>query len=125
MSRNNMLVWKFWEIKTKDEAYSVIKQTAYMFYFVAGLMVLLAFLLDMLNLIDAFVFAILATFLLILKSRVVAIILALLSGAMLVTTFLTKLGVMGTGGENIFLAMIVAYIAVAGVYAAFKFQKLK
>lgn len=120
-----MLVWKFWEIKTKEEAHSVIKSTAYIFYFVAAITLILVFLVSPSAIIDVFLFALFATLLLVFKSRVAAVILAILSVVSLVTTILTKAGIIEAGGKNVFLAIIVAYAGIAAVYATFKLKKLK
>ena len=121
--RKKQLNFQFWKVENKEEALYVIKQCSYGFLFVAGLNIILGFLISMATIIDGAIYLILGLLLLFLKSRVVSILLLLISGAGIVFTFLNKIGV-SEGGSNVFLAIIVFYFAIASVFMTFKYRKL-
>lgn len=122
--RKKQLNFKFWKVENQEEALYVIKQCSYGFLFVAGLNIILGLLVSIATIIDGMIYLILGLLLLFLKSRVVSILLLLISGAGIVITFLNKIGVT-YGGSNVFLALIVFYFAIASVYTTFKYHKLE
>lgn len=122
--RKKQLNFQFWKVENKEEASYFIKQSSYGFLFVAGLNILLGFLINIATLIDGVIYLILGLLLLFLKSRVVSILLLLVSGGGIVVTFLNKIGVT-YGGRNVLLAIIVFYFAVASVYTTFKYHKFR
>lgn len=121
--RKKLLNLQFWKVENKEEALYLIKQCSYGFLFVAGLNILLGFIMGMATIMDGIIYLILGLLLLFLKSRVVSILLLLISGAGIVATFLNMVGV-SYGGSNIFLALIVFYVAIVSVYTTFKYHKL-
>ena len=126
--RKKQLDFQFWKVENREEALYVIKQCSYVFLFVAGLNVaglniLLGFLISTAAIIDGVIYLVLGLLLLFLRSRVASILLFLISGAGIVVTFLNKIGVI-YGGSNISLAIIVFYSAIASVYTTFKYHKL-
>ncbi|MFH1182344.1 MAG: hypothetical protein V1702_05270 [Candidatus Woesearchaeota archaeon] len=122
--RKKELTYKFWKVQNKEEAEYVIKQCSYGFLFVAGLNIVIGFLISAATILDGVIYLVLGLLLLFLKSRIVAILLLLVSGVGIVSTFLNSIGIT-YGGSNIFLAVIIAYFAVASVYVTFKYHKLK
>lgn len=131
-NKNQALNWQFWKIGNKEQAEYVIKQSSYGFL-VAGILnfvtvaVLyfgLGFKIGLASMIDGVIYLVLALLLLKLKSRVVAVILLLISGIGVVATFLNQIGVT-VGGRNVILAVVIFYFAIASVYATFKYPKLK
>ena len=121
--RKKQLNTQFWKIENKEEALYVIKQCSYGFLFVAGLNILLGFFISIETIIDGIIYLILGLLLLFLKSRVVSILLLIISGAGIFVTFLNKLGIT-YGGGNVFLAILIFYFAIASVYTTFKYHKL-
>ena len=122
--RKKQLNFQFWKVENKEEALYVIKQCSYGFLFVAALNILLGFLISMATIIDGVIYLVFGLLLLFFKSRVISILLLLISGAGIVVTFLNKMGVT-SGGSNVFLAIIVFYFAIASVYITFKYHKLR
>lgn len=117
--------FQFWRVDTKEEAVYVIKQCSYVFLFVAGLNILLGFIIGIAGLIiDGGIFFVLGFLLLFLKSRIMAVLLLLFSGAGVVYAFLSKIGVT-YGGSNILPAAIVFWFAIASVYVTFRYRKLE
>jgi len=121
--RKKELNFKFWEVKNKEEARYVIKQCSYAFLFVAGLDILLGTLIDFTAIIDGIVYLILGLLLFRFNSRVVSILLLLISGLSVASTFLNAAGIT-YGGRNMLLAILVFYCAIAAVYTTFKYRKL-
>jgi len=110
----------FKAIENKDEALKTIKSAAYGFLFIAILQGAIAFFLAPILFFDAILFLLLALLLMWLKSRVVAILLLLLSTGIVIMTVLTKSGMVEAGGTNIFLALMIFWIAIKSVEATFK-----
>ncbi|MBS3122021.1 hypothetical protein J4434_04010 [Candidatus Woesearchaeota archaeon] len=121
--RKKQLNFQFWKVENKEEALYVIKQCSYGFLFVAALNILLGFLISMATIIDGVIYLVFGLLLLFFKSRVISILLLLISGAGIVVTFLNKIGVT-YGGSNVFLTIIVFYFAIASVYTTFKYHKI-
>ncbi len=122
--RKRELNFKFWEIKNKEEALYIIKQFSYCFIFVGALFTILGFFVNLGAIIDGVIFLILGLLLFFLKSRIVAILLLLNSGAGIIITFMNIIG-SSSGGTNIFLSIIILYISIATVYSTFKYHKFK
>jgi hypothetical protein len=110
----------FAKIASRDDALSVVKQSAYGFWVVAAIQGGLGVFIAPSMLFDAACYAVLAAVLLRWRSRVAAILLLLLSGTALTVTVLNKMGVMQQGGTNIILAVIIAYTAIRAVEATLK-----
>ena len=75
-------------------------------------------------LIDACIYGVLALLLRFLQSRIAACILVLIASVGVVTTVLSSFGIAHLGGTNILLAVIVLWVAIQGVRAAFAFHNL-
>ena len=110
----------FTKIKNKDDALKIIKDSSIVFFFVAALQAGLGFFIAPSLIIDGILYAILAAILLKWKSRIAAVFLLLLGSAALVMTVLNKIGVTAEGGNNIILAIIIFWVAIRAVEAAFK-----
>jgi cobalamin synthase len=110
----------FAKITNKDKALKIIKDSSIGFFFVAALQAMLGFFIAPSLIIDGILYAVLAAILLKWKSRVAAVFLLLLCGAALVMTVLNKAGEAAKGGNNIFLAIIIFWVAIRAVEATFK-----
>src|SRR5688572_8005351 len=93
-------------VDNREEALKAIRDGGLGFLFLAALQGVLGFLVMPAVLLDAILYAVLALALIFLKSRIVAIFLLLLSLLTLATTALNRLGMMSSGGNNIFLALV-------------------
>lgn len=113
------------KIETKDEALKVIKDASNGFYFLAALQIILGyFIMGTEAIIDGVLFAVCAFLLRKFNSRVVAVILLLLSIGGLVVTAINKFGG-GTGGQNIILAVIMIWTSIRAIQATFGLQKFQ
>jgi len=113
----------FGKIETRDEALKVIKDASNGFYFLAVLQVVLGyFIMGTEAIIDGVIFAICAFLLRKFNSRVVAVILLLLSIGGLVVTGINKFG---GGGQNLFLAVIMIWVSVRAIQATFGLKKFQ
>ena len=78
--------------------------------------------------LDAILYLIFGAILLKFKSRVSAILLLLLTSGALVMTFINKINPdlkNGTGGTNLFLAVIMIWVSVRAIQATFKLHRLE
>lgn len=113
------------KIETKDEALKVIKDASNGFYFLAALQIVLGyFIMGTEAIIDGVLFAVCAFLLRRFNSRVVAVILLLLSIGGLVVTAINKFGG-GTGGRNIILAVIMIWTSIRAIQATFGLRKFQ
>ncbi|MBI2042478.1 MAG: hypothetical protein HYT21_01910 [Candidatus Nealsonbacteria bacterium] len=117
----------FGKIQTRDEAIKVIKDASNGFYFLAALQIVLGyFIMRPEAIIDGAIFAICAFLLRKFNSRVVAIILLLLSIGGLIVTGMNNFGG-GAGGQNLILAVIMIWVSIRAIQATFglrRFQSL-
>ncbi len=120
MENKKKKVGIFTKINCKEDALKIIKDSSLGFFFVAVIQAGVGYFIAPSLIIDAVLFAILATILLICKSRIAAILLFLFGGLTLSMTFLNKVGVTAQGGNNIFLALIIFWIAIRAVESTFK-----
>jgi hypothetical protein len=107
------------KIENREQALKVTRDSGLGFLALAAIQALFGIFLIPTALLDAALYAILAGALLLLKSRIVAICLLLLSIATLVTTFLNRLGMLESGGRNIALSLVVVYLGARAVQATF------
>ena len=107
-------------IDNKEEALKIIKESSYVFIFISILNAVVGYFIAPVLISYAILFSVLALLLLRLKSRIVAVLLFLLSAGSLVMTVLTNLGHTKGGGTNIFLALIVFWISIKALEATFK-----
>lgn len=115
----------FGKIETWEDAIKVIKDVSNAFYFLAALqMVLGYFIIGAATIIDGVVFAACAFLLRKFHSRIVAVILLLLSIGTLVATVLNKFGT-STGGKNVFLAVITIWVSIRAIQATFSLKKFQ
>lgn len=113
------------KIETKEEALKVIKDASNGFYFLAALQIVLGyFIMGTEAIIDGVLFAVCAFLLRKFNSRVVAVILLLLSVGGLVVTAINQFGG-GTGGRNIILAVIMIWTSVRAIQATFGLKKFQ
>lgn len=113
------------KIETKEEALKVIKDASNGFYFLAALQIVLGyFIMGASAIVDGVIFAVCAFLLRKLNSRVVAIILLLLSVGGLIVTGINKFGG-GTGGRNIILAVIMIWTSIRAIQATFELRKFQ
>ena len=110
----------FAKIVSREEALKTVKDSALAFLFVAVLQAAIGFFIAPSLIIDAVIFAILAGILWKWSSRVAAVLLLIMSGIVMVTTVITKLGIAAAGGSNIFLAIIILWVSIRAVEATFK-----
>ncbi len=115
----------FSKIQDIDDALKMTKHSAYGFYFVAVLQGAIGFFVAPALVTDALIYLVLAFFLHKFKSRIAAMLLLLLSGLVLFSTFENKFSGGGEGGNNIFLALIMIGVAIRAVEATFKYQKYR
>jgi hypothetical protein len=112
----SLLKW----IDNREEALKTIKESAYVFLFIAILNGVTGFFISSLLIGYAIIFSILAILLLWLKSRIVAVLLLLVSGSSLVMTLLRNFNSTKAGGPSIILAIIVFWISIKALEATFK-----
>ncbi|MCP4418956.1 MAG: hypothetical protein GY805_20255 [Chloroflexi bacterium] len=110
----------FSKIESRTEALKVIKESSITFMVVGMILGAFGFFLFPETLMDAALYIILGLVLMFVKSRIAAVLLLLLSGVSVVTTFMNRLGITAVGGRNIFLAILVFWAAVKAVEATFK-----
>lgn len=115
----------FGKIETRNEALKVIKDTSNSFYLLAILQTILGyFIIGIWSITDGIVFAVCAFLLRKFNSRIVAIILLLLSVSGLVITGMNKFDD-GAGGRNLFLAVIMIWVSIRAIQATFELKKVK
>ena len=123
--RNQIKNTWFGKIETTENALKVIKDVSNGFYFLAVLQIVLGyFIMGTSAIIDGVLFAVCAFLLRKFNSRVVAIILLLLSVGGLVVTRINQFGG-GTGGRNLFLAVIMIWVSIRAIQATFGLKKLQ
>lgn len=122
MEKKKTLTWKFWQIKTKEDAWLIMREVSILLFFVGGLQIILGFFTGLVMILDGVMFIVLGLLLYYLKSRIVSVLILMISFLGLGVTFYNRISA-GAGGRNIFLALLVFYSAIAGVYAAFKYNK--
>lgn len=110
----------FSKIETRDDALMIIKRAAYSFWIVAAIQGCIGIFSLPSMLVDAALYTILAGILMKWESRVAAVLLALLSMVALIVTALNFVGMRHYGGNNIVLAVIMAFIAIRAIDATFK-----
>ncbi|GJM42599.1 MAG: hypothetical protein DHS20C20_28810 [Ardenticatenaceae bacterium] len=110
----------FSKIENRVEALKVIKESSIAFIVIGIIQGAVGFFLFPTMLVDAALNIVLGLILMFAKSRIAAVLLLLLAGASVVTTFLNRLGVIANGGTNIFLAIIIFWTAIKAVEATFK-----
>ena len=107
-------------IDNREEALKIIKESSYVFLFIAVLNGVTGFFISPLLISYAIIFSILAILLLWLKSRIVAVSLLLVSVSSLVMTLLRNFNSTKAGGPSIILAIIVFWISLKASEATFK-----
>ena len=106
-------------INSRAVALEVIKQSAIAFFVVGIIQGVVGIFLWPTMLFDAVLYVVLGLALLYLRSRIVALLLLLLSGAALVMTVMNSAGIT-VGGSNVFVALVVCGAALRAVEATFK-----
>ena len=95
----------FASIDSKEEASDAIIGVAKGFLLFSVVLLVLSFVIWPFTLIDAIIYAILAACLWAFKSRIVAILLTVVSGIVFITTLLNIAGITDSGGRNILVAV--------------------
>ena len=113
----------FSKIETREDALKTIKDSSITFYLIGGLQIALSFFLGASAIVDGLLFIIFAFLLQKFNSRIVAVLLLILSGAGLVVTTMNSFGG-GQGGRNVILALVVLWASIRAVQATFKLQSL-
>lgn len=109
----------------REEALKVIKDASNGFYFLAVLQVVLGyFIMGVEAIVEGVIFAVCAFLLRKFNSRVVVVILLLLSIGGLIVTGINEFGG-GTGGRNIFLAVIMIWVSIRAIQATFGLKKFQ
>ena len=117
--------YQFWNIKTVEEADSVIKDTSYVFIFVGLLDIFLGAIAGIPSITDGAIYLILGAILLVKKSRIAAVLLMLMSLASLIATTANFIGAKAGVGSNMLLAIIMFYSGIASTYASFKRNEIR
>jgi len=112
----------FSRIGSRDDALRLVRDASLGFFIVAAIQGGIGVFLAPEMLVDALLFAVLAGILMKWKSRTAAVLLLVLSVMAFIVTVLNRMGVMAEGGGNIILAVIILWVAVRAVEAAFKLQ---
>ena len=113
------------KIETKEDALKVIKDASNGFYFLAVLQIALGyFIMGTEAIIDGAIFAVCAFLLRKFNSRVVAVILLLLSIGGLIVTGMNKFSG-GAGGQNLILAIIMIWVSIRAIQATFGLKKFQ
>jgi hypothetical protein len=107
-------------IDNREEALKIIKESSYVFLFIAVLNGVTGFFITPLLIGYAILFSILAMLLLWLKSRIVAVLLLLVASSSLVMTLIKNFDSTKAGGPSIILAIIVFWISIKALEATFK-----
>ncbi len=119
MSRREPKRSRFAKVATRDDAIKIIRETSYVCFAVAALQTVMTILFGGIP-IDGPLYLILGLLLLLLKSRIAAIVLVLLSAATTLVSLANAGGAGLPGGKNFILAGIVFLAAVRSVEAPFK-----
>ena len=120
---NKKNAW-YGKIETKEDAIKVIKDSSNGFLLLSAIQMALGFIIGIETVIDGVIYLILALLLRKFNSRVVAIILLLLSLVSIVVTGMNKLGG-GAGGRNVLLSLIVTWVSIRAIQATFVYNRLK
>jgi hypothetical protein len=110
----------FKAITSLQQANAVVKNASTAFFVLAGLQGTVGLIVNRGLIVDAVVLAVVALLLRLLRSRIAACILLLLTSVMLGTTVMTLLQIAQLGGGNILLAVAAFLIACKSVEATFK-----
>jgi hypothetical protein len=105
---------------SREEALKGVKEYSAAFYVLAGIQGLIGYSVAPALIYDAVILAVLATALRLWQSRVAAILLLAMSTLILGTTVMSRLGIEGMGGSNIFLALIAFWAGVKATEATVK-----
>ncbi|HNW40506.1 MAG TPA: hypothetical protein PKN08_01250 [Opitutaceae bacterium] len=108
------------KIESREDAARTIKEGAIGFIFIGVLHIVIGMWLLPGVIADGVFYAVIAGFLWRWKSRIAAVLLAMVAVPNVVVTLLNRIGVTNLGGGNVFLAVIVAVVSVRVVEATFK-----
>lgn len=111
-------------MKNLDDALLVIKECFWFFIGIGILQSLIGLFLMPILISDGLIYIILGMLLKFLKSRLAAISLLLFSSVSLVVTILNRIGIIDIGGGNVFLAVVMIFIAIQAVRASFYYHKV-
>jgi hypothetical protein len=107
------------KIETEEEALYIIKQTAYAAYIVGGIQVVLALLVSPIAFVDAALYILCGFFLQKYNSRIAGVAFFLMSCFAMYST------IVGTGGKNVVLAIIIIAIAFTAMRATHRLSQIK
>ena len=100
----------FGPITTKEEAHKVLKEASWAFYFVGGLNLLVGYFLLPSVIVDGVIWVVMGFLLSQFQNKIMAGIIGLFACITLVITFMARFGA-AEGGTNIFLAILLVYVA--------------
>lgn len=123
MDYKNSMVFK--KITNKQEAVKMMNEAGLLFFAVAIIQVVFGYMLQQNMWIDAGMYLVFAFLLKYFYSRIAAVLLFLLSIGGFIMSFLMKVGIIESGGTNIVLAALIAWVGFKTADAAFKYHKLK
>ena len=113
----------FGKIETKEAARGVLKDTSNWFYGIGALQIIGTFWAGYPSLITGIIFIVLAFLLRKLNSRVVAVLMLILSALNLVFFFYIMIWG-GKGGGNLFIVLGLTWVSIRAVQAAFRLNSL-
>lgn len=123
MAENKKGMFGFAPIVTRQDAEKAIKESSYSFLGLAVFQSILGyFIVGFYAFVDGFLFAFLALWLLKRKSKNAAVILLIISVINVFSTFFNRIN-NAPGGRNIFLTIIMLFVAYRAVKATFRFTK--
>jgi hypothetical protein len=110
----------FSKIESRDDALKTVRGASTAFFVLAAIQAAVGFFLFPSVITDAVILSVLGLALRLWCSRVAAVLLLLVTGVQACVTVLNRVGVTNSGGNNIFLAIIMLIVAVRAVEATFK-----
>jgi hypothetical protein len=123
MANDDRFKWLYPKIDSKESALKVIRESAYVFWGVAGLMAVIGAVAHMNLWLDVGLDAVLAAFLFYRRSRPAAVLLFILSLGQAVVTIASRLGYQwGSGGNNVILAALVVLASISAVRGSFAYH---
>jgi len=120
MDPKNSMIFK--AITNKEEAVKMINEAAILFFITAIVQIVFGYILQQDMWVDAVLFLVLAFGLKYWYSRIVSVLLLLLSLGGFVMSLLVKLTLIEGGGTNVIFSALVLWIAVKTCEATFKYQ---
>ena len=108
--KSDLSEYKFWDkkIENTNQAEKIVKDTAWMFIVVGIIMEIIFFFIFSAIIFDGIIYVILGLLFMKFRNKIMAGILIVAAISSAVVTILNQIGVLDSGGTNVFLALIVA-----------------